>query len=416
MPTFTEGFKDPQNQNSNNNYQLNQDAAQNTQNIVSRQTAAQNIVSQQTAAQNAANIYGQQGYYDNLKPAGAIAPGSTDRNIIVKVQDSNKNKALYRYENMNEQLEKGQVYIRSSEIETGNISVITAEEILIAGQGNDGITNFVQPPSVGGGVGQTGPITDPDANNFKAYADLGTSYKFSARPVSFPAGNVKPSSAIKVDYNTSGTDSILTHTENGGFKAPASGLYDVNVTLKLDSFRIFQKAAQNWSQGSKSGGWAKNRIRLYIIKNDQQIIASKDHNGVVNFNLNNNIFSLQSTLTENISIASGKNEFLISLSKNDIQLSQGDNISIYLAFIENYDYDESVSDKKPRSMYRTYKVNTSEFGIGLSNILLGGLLSAIQVIQSTVSGFDENTKFTDGADFTIKGNSTTNYLNITYKG
>lgn len=214
---------------------------------IGNQSSADNIGDQWGAGQ-AGQTPGPSWY-----TSGSSIDSVSDRNIIISVKNSDKFQAIYNGGNIASQVSGGQVYIRSSIIDTANISVLAAEEILLNGNTDGTIAagdSSTVDNSVGTGGGTTGNTggagTVTGDTDFLGYlSSPSETYMFAnpSNPSVSPAGggstNLLWSNMSTLNFsngNQAGGPAPLSNLTNAygdGYRVPSGGAGDYQLVVKV---------------------------------------------------------------------------------------------------------------------------------------------------------------------------------------
>jgi len=222
----------------------------------------QNIQDPQNIQSTATSTYSFEGLLNaqNLAETSAnnilLTTAPTPREIIYRVEDTKKSQAMYVSETIAEQVEVGQVYIRSDQVAGPNITTLTADEILQLQPDNP--QQYIA-PTVGGGVVQTGPTTVTGTQtNFIGYLGSNTKFTFALR------GFNDPSTGINVKYPVfSGpkpttasagapTEILDNITSDGGIKIVTPGNYKFTMSAQFSNRKIWWKKGLWWGFGNRN--------------------------------------------------------------------------------------------------------------------------------------------------------------------
>ena len=183
--------------------------------------------------------------------SGSSIDSVSDRNIIISVKNSDKFQAIYNGGNIASQVSGGQVYVRSSIIDTANISVLAAEEILLNGN-TDGTISAGDSSTVdnsvntgGGTTGNTGGAgTVTGDTDFLGYlSSPSETYMFAnpSHPAVSPAGTANNLWSNMTTLNFSNGNqtggpaplSNLTNAYGDGYRVPSGGAGDYQLVVKV---------------------------------------------------------------------------------------------------------------------------------------------------------------------------------------
>ena len=202
---------------------------------------------------------------------GSTVESVSDRNIIISVKNSDKFQAIYNGGNIATQVSGGQVYIRSSIIDTANISVLAAEELLLNGNTSGVVTagntstadNTIDDDDDDvdntGGNGGTGNQINTDFVGYLESSETLMSYNKSLEDYNtYDINNGSWSDLQYLDFNHAepvvGQNNFydpanLTHAQNGGYRVPADGDYRVEYKLRVEVPYMFFLANDTNPQG-----------------------------------------------------------------------------------------------------------------------------------------------------------------------
>lgn len=215
-------------------------------------TNPQNVQSAGASAQSFQDYLNAQDLAEASANNILLTTAPTPREIIYRVEDAKKSQAMYVSETIAEQVEVGQVYIRSDQVAGPNITTLTADEILQLQPDNP--QQYIA-PTIGGGVGQTGPTTVVQTqNNFVGYLGSNTKFTFALRGDNYN----NPESGVNIRYpvfsgpkpataSSGAPTEILDNIKsNGGIEIVTPGNYKFSMSAQFSNRKIWMKKGQHW--------------------------------------------------------------------------------------------------------------------------------------------------------------------------